>query len=186
MGCKIIGIEHTNGKICPKNILPHLKVMGDQHSAQPKVISITQPTELGTVYLPEEIKTLAELAHKHNMYLHIDGARLSNACVKLGKSFKEMTADCDIDILSFGGTKNGMMIGESVIFFNQKLSIDFQYVRKNMLQLYSKMRFIACQFEAFLSNDLWKLNAIHANIMAQKLENLLNQMPIIKITAPPY
>lgn len=184
LACKIIGVPHRNGKISPKDIFSSLGAIGDVHSAQPKVISITQPTEVGTVYSIEEIKAIADLAHKYNMYLHMDGSRLSNAAVALGKSFKEMTIDCGVDVLSFGGTKNGMMLGESVVFFNKNIAPDFKYIRKNMLQLYSKMRFVSCQFEAFLSNDVWKKNALHANDMAKKLEKKLKNIPEVKIIEP--
>ena len=169
-GCKLIPIVPTSdGKLTVEQIQPYLKGFGVEHHAQPRVISITQPTELGTVYTPEEIRRLADLAHDRGLLLHMDGARLSNAAASLGTSLKAITGDVGVDVLSFGGTKNGMMFGEAVVFFDRRLSEDFMYFRKQGMQLGSKMRFIAAQFEALLSNDLWLRNARHANEMAQLL-----------------
>jgi threonine aldolase len=181
-GCKLITIPTKDGKMNPKQIKPLLHSIGNEHHSQPKVISITQSTELGTVYSIAEIKNLAKFAHKNNMFLHIDGARISNAVATLNTDFKRMITDTDIDVLSFGGTKNGMMFGEAVIFFNKKLSKDFKYIRKQGMQLSSKMRFISAQFLALLSNDLWLKNAQHSNKMAKLLEKELKKIPRIKIT----
>jgi len=149
---------------------------GFEHHSQPGIISISQTTEMGTVYTPAEIKVLSDFAHSYNMKLHMDGARISNAAASLGLSFKEFTADAGVDVLSFGGTKNGMMYGEAVVFFDSALAVDFKYRRKQGMQLASKMRFISAQFIAFLENDLWKTNALHANQMAeilfQKVKNI--------------
>jgi threonine aldolase len=183
-GCKLITVPNHNGKIYPKEIEPSLACIGDEHFAQPKIISISQSTEYGTLYTPSEIKELADFAHKYDMYLHVDGARISNAAVALNASFKEMTTDAGVDILSFGGTKNGMMIGEAVVFLNKSLAKDFKYIRKNSMQLYSKMRFVAVQFEAFLSNDLWKRNAEHSNEMTTQLYEAIKDIPNIDITMP--
>ena len=150
--------------------------------AQPRVVSITQPTELGTIYSIKEIKGLANFIHKNNMLLHVDGARLCNAAVSLNKNLKEITENIGVDVLSFGGTKNGMMFGEAVIFFNKNLSKNFKFVRKQGMQLASKMRFISCQFESYLSNDLWYKNALHANKMAKLLYDKIKDIPKIKIT----
>ena len=122
-GCKLITIPTSDGKLTIDKIKPHLVGFGDPHRAQPKVISITQPTELGTVYTPEEIKELSDFAHKNGLLVHIDGARLCNAAASLNVGMKNITGDVGVDILSFGGTKNGMMLGESVIFFNKKWTI---------------------------------------------------------------
>ncbi|HJX71530.1 MAG TPA: low specificity L-threonine aldolase [Bacteroidales bacterium] len=168
-GCKLIPVETKNGKLTPVSVARHLHGFGFEHHSQPKVISISQSSELGTVYTPEEIRELADFAHKYNMLLHMDGARLSNAAVSLGLDFKSVTSDAGVDVLSFGGTKNGMLFGESVIFFNKGLSENFKYIRKQAMQLASKMRFVSVQFEAYLSNDLWKRNASHSNKMAQML-----------------
>jgi threonine aldolase len=139
---------------------------------------------MGTVYQPEEIRKLAELAHKNNMLLHMDGARIANAAVSLGLEFKEFTKDCCVDILSFGGTKNGMMMGEAVLFFNPELTPLTKYIRKQSMQLYSKMRFVGAQFIAYFENDLWKDTATHANKMAKLLELEVAKIPEIKLTQP--
>lgn len=181
-GCKLITILANNGKLTVDQIEPYVVGFGDPHVAQPKVISITQPTELGTIYTPKEIKELSDFAHKNGMLIHMDGARLCNAAASLNVRMKEITKDAGVDILSFGGTKNGMMLGEAVVFFNKKLSKDFVYIRKQGMQLASKMRFISAQFEVFLSNDLWLKNAKHANKMTQLLYKELKDVPQIKIT----
>jgi threonine aldolase len=183
-GCKLVPVATTNGKLTPELILPKLTGFDFQHHSQPKVISITQVTELGTLYTPDEIKALAEIAHKYNMYLHLDGARLANAAVALNMNFHEFTIDCGVDILSFGGTKNGMMMGEAVLFFNPELTKQTKYIRKQNTQLYSKMRYISTQFIAYFKNDLWKANATHANNMAKLLASEISQIPEIKITQP--
>ncbi len=180
--CKLIGIPTVNGKIHPDQIVEKIQRVGDQHHPQVKVISISQSTEYGTVYSVEEIKALSAIAKKHTLYLHIDGSRISNAAVSLNKDFRAFTCDAGVDVLSFGGTKNGMMFGEAVLIFNPDLAKDFSYRRKQGMQLHSKMRFISAQFEALLSNDLWKRNAMHANAMAKKLEKGLRAIPQITIT----
>ena len=181
-GCKLLTIPTADGKITIEAIKRHLHGIGDQHHVQPKVISISQSTEMGTVYSPQEIKTIANYAHENQMLLHLDGARLSNAAASLEVDLKTLTADVGVDVLSFGGTKNGMMYGESVVFFDRTLSESFRYIRKQGMQLASKMRFIAAQFEALLSNDLWRENAQHANRMAELLAQELERIPQIKIT----
>ena len=181
-GCKLTTIPTSDGKLTADLIKPYLLGFGDEHMAQPKVVSITQPTELGTIYTPREIRVIADFVHKNNMLLHMDGARLSNAAASLNMSMKEITKDAGVDILSFGGTKNGMMFGEAVVFFDKKLSEDFEYIRKQGMQLASKMRFISSQFETFLSNDLWLENAQHANQMAQLLYKNVKNIPGVKIS----
>ncbi len=183
-GCKLIPVEPENGKITPERISPHLKGFDFEHHAQPKVISISQVTEMGTVYQPHEIVALADLAHKNNMFLHMDGARIANAAVALNMDFREFTKDCGVDILSFGGTKNGMMIGEAVLFFNPELTKLTKYFRKQSMQLYSKMRFVGAQFLAYFEDDLWKQNAEHSNKMAKLLEAEVTIIPSIKLTQP--
>lgn len=182
MGCKLIGISTTNGKILPHQIEEKIQRMGDQHHPQAKVISISQSTEYGTVYTIDEIKRISEVAKKHNLYLHMDGARISNAAVSLHTDFKSFTKDAGVDVLSFGGTKNGMMFGEAVVIFNPELAREFHYLRKQGMQLHSKMRFISAQFEALLSNDLWKKNAMYSNAMAKKLEAGLRSIKGVTIT----
>ncbi len=181
-GCKVIPITSTDGKITPELILPHLHGFGFEHHSQPKMISITQCTELGTVYTPEEVKAICDLAHANNMYVHMDGARLANAVVSLDVDVKEFTTHAGVDVLSFGGTKNGMMLGEAVIFFNPDLSKEAKYIRKQSMQLCSKMRYIGAQFDAMLTNDLWLKTARHANKMAKLLEKEVRKIAQIKIT----
>ena len=183
-GCKLIPIPTENGKITPEQIRKHLHGFDFEHHSQPKAISITQPTEPGTVYTIEEIKEITKLAHEFGMFVHMDGARISNAAVALNADFRDFTVDAGIDVLSFGGTKNGMMFGEALIFFDKKLSEDFKYYRKQGMQLFSKMRFIAAQFEEFLSGDLWRKNAEHSNKMAKILETEVRKIPQIQITQP--
>ncbi len=181
-GCKLLPVETPDGKLTPDLAAKHMHGFGFEHHAQPRVISITQSTEMGTVYTIEEIRKLAGYAHSHGLLLHMDGARISNAAVSLNRSFREFTVDAGVDILSFGGTKNGMMYGEAVLFFNNAAGEDFKYRRKQGMQLASKMRFISAQFLGFLENDLWKKNAEHANQMARLLEEKVREIPGITIT----
>jgi len=168
-GCKLLPLHTTDGKINVNDIRSQMYGIGFEHHSQPKIVSLTQSTELGTVYTVDEIKKIADYAHKNNMLVHMDGARIANAAVHLGLNFREFTIDAGVDILSFGGTKNGMMYGEAVIFFQPDLAENFKYIRKQGMQLASKMRFIAAQFEAYLTDKLWYENAKHANDMAQLL-----------------
>ena len=181
-GFKLLAVETPDGKLTVDLIQKHMKGFDFEHHSQPKIISITQTTELGTVYTVDEIKHLSDFAHKHNMYLHMDGARIANAAVALNMEFKDFTKDVGVDILSFGGTKNGMMYGEAIIFLNKELGQDFKYVRKQGMQLASKMRFISAQFERYLSDNLWYNNAKHANEMAQLLASKIKNIPQIQIT----
>jgi len=183
-GCKLLTVPSVHGKITPEGIQQHLHGFGFEHHAQPNVISITQATELGTVYAPEEIKALADLAHKHNMYLHVDGARIANASASLGVSFKEMITDTGVDILSFGGTKNGLMYGEAIVFLKEGLDQNFKYFRKQGMQLASKMRYIAAQFLAYFEDGLWLRSASHANRMAQLLAHEVSSVKGVRITQP--
>ena len=181
-GIKLVQIKSSNGKLTPEIIRPHLEVIGNEHHAQPKLISITQSTEIGTVYTTKELLNITSFAHNNGLYVHMDGARLANAAVHLNCSLKEITSDVDIDVLSFGGTKNGMMMGEAVIIFNKDFVDDFKYIRKQSMQLFSKMRYISAQFNAYFENDLWLQNALHANKMAQYLsDKLKNFSPDIKV-----
>jgi threonine aldolase len=183
-GCKLLPVETKNGKLTPDSIEHHLKGFDFEHHSQPKVISISQVTEMGTVYMPNEIIALADLAHKNNMFLHMDGARIANAAVSLSMDFSTFTKNCGVDILSFGGTKNGMMMGEAVLFFNPDLTDMTKYIRKQSMQLFSKMRYVGAQFNAYFENDLWKQNASHSNKMAKLLETEIEKIPEIEITQP--
>jgi threonine aldolase len=180
-GCKLIPLPQQDGKITVELVRHAYHGIGDQHHVQARVISITQSTEMGTVYQPEEIRVLAQFAHEHEMFLHMDGARIANAAASLGQTLRQATRELGVDVLSFGGTKNGIMGGEAVVFFNRELSPDFLYLRKQGMQLASKMRFIAAQFEALLSNDLWRRSAEHANRMARLLEAELRRIPNVKV-----
>jgi threonine aldolase len=180
-GCKLIPLPQQAGKITLESVRHAYHGIGDEHHAQPRVISITQATEMGTVYQPEEIQELARFAHEHDMFLHMDGARLANAAVSLGQSLRQATRDLGVDVLSFGGTKNGILGGEAVVFFHPEQSQDFLYLRKQSMQLASKMRYIAAQFEALLTNDLWKRGAEHANRMARVLEKEISRIAGVRV-----
>jgi len=184
IGCRLLTVETPDGKLTPELVKTQLHGFGFEHHSQPKVVSITQPTELGTLYSIEEIKALADFAHSYNMYLHIDGARLANAAVALNTSFSAMTTDLGVDAVSFGGTKNGLMMGEAVLLLNPELAPDFKYRRKQAMQLCSKMRFIAAQFEAYFENELWKRNATHSNRMAQLLYNKVKDVDGVEVVYP--
>jgi len=180
-GCKLIPLHTADGKLTVEMVQHAYHGIGDEHHVQPKVISITQSTEMGTVYQPEEIRALAHFAHERNMYLHLDGARIANAAASLGQTLRQATRDLGVDVLSFGGTKNGIMGGEAVVFFKPELAADFLFLRKQAMQLASKMRFISVQLEALFSHDLWLTNSQHSNRMAKLLENEVSQIPGVKI-----
>jgi threonine aldolase len=182
LGCKLLTIPTRNGKIYPEEIEDSIIRVGDQHHPQAKVISISQTTEYATVYTVEEVRAISAITKKYNLFLHMDGSRISNAAVALGKSFRDFSVDAGVDVLSFGGTKNGLMFGEAVLVFNPALAVSMPYVRKQAMQLHSKMRFISAQFNALISNDLWSKNAHHANQLAKRLERGLRQFSAIQIT----
>jgi threonine aldolase len=181
-GCKLLPVETVKGKIFPESIKKYLHGFDFEHHSQPKVISISQVTELGTIYSLEEIKAITSLAHEYGLFVHMDGARLANAAVALNMPFRTFTVDAGVDALSFGGTKNGMMMGEAVLFFNPELTKNTKYIRKQSMQLYSKMRFVSAQFLAYFENDLWKRNAAHSNNMARLLETEVKKITAIQLT----
>lgn len=181
-GCRICAIPTPDGKLSPELIEPFLVGFNDQHHSQPGAIYISECSELGTIYTVNEIKAIATLAHHHGMKVHMDGARISNACAALHTSLKALTVDAGIDTLTFGGTKNGLMYGECVIIFDKEAAIGASYVRKQTTQLASKLRFISCQFTTYLKNGLWLTNAQHANAMARELHDELNQFYDIQFT----
>jgi len=183
-GCKLIQLPSKDGKVYPADVKKELKNFGFQHHSQVKVLSISQPTELGTLYTPGEIKDLADLMHSHNCYLHVDGSRISNASAALGLPIKSFTADLGVDALSFGGTKNGLLMGEAVVFFSKGVADNFPYIRKQNAQLYSKTRFVAAQFIAYLKDDLNIRLASHSNNMARYLESRLEGIDKIQISRP--
>lgn len=182
IGCKLLPIASPTGKITVPGIREHLRYIGNEHHVQPRAISVTQATEYGTVYTPQEIRAIADFAHTHSLLLHMDGARIFNAAASLGVPLKAITGGAGVDALSFGGTKNGLVAGEAVVFFKQTLADDFEFKRMQGMQLASKMRFIAAQFNALLSNDLWKRNATHSNRMAQLLAGELAGIKGVAIT----
>jgi len=180
-GCQLIALPARDGKLTVDMVKHVYHGIGDQHHVQPKVISITQATEMGTVYKPREIRDLARFAHEHDMFLHMDGARLANAAVSQERTLREATRDLGVDVLSFGGTKNGCIGAEAVVFFNTGHCQNFLYFRKQGMQLASKMRFISAQFEALLSGNLWHKNAEHANAMAKLLAQEVSRIRKVKI-----
>lgn len=183
-GCKLIPLAAPLGKLDVETVAHAYHGIGDQHHAQPKVVSITQSTEMGTVYQPAQVEALARFAHERKMFLHMDGARISNAAAAQGLTLRQATRDLGVDVLSFGGTKNGLMGVEAVVFFRPELAEEFLYVRKQGMQLASKMRFMSAQMEALLTNDLWRRNAEHANRMARLLEQDVKQIKGVKIVYP--
>ncbi len=181
-GLKLWTVPTPDGKLTPELIDVHAFDFGFVHRAQPAVVSITQSTEYGTVYTVEEIRAITEHAHKLGLKVHLDGARISNAAVSLGKSFREFTVDAGLDAISFGATKNGALGAEAVITFNPNVAKAMPYVRKSAMQLSSKMRFISAQLLALLENDLWKINATNANEMAKRLENGIKD--VVEVSKP--
>ncbi len=181
-GCKLLTVNTPDGKLTVDMIQSQMQGIGFEHHVQPRVISITQSTEMGTLYSIEEIREITSWAHENDMVVHMDGARISNAAVSLDVGFYEMTGGAGVDLLSFGGTKNGMMYGEAVLFFDPELARDFKYRRKQGMQLSSKMRYMAAQFNAYLEDDLWKKNATHANRMARLLYEAVRDIPGVKVT----
>jgi threonine aldolase len=183
-GVKLLVAESIDGKLTPERAERVITRVGDEHAAQARVISISQSTELGTVYAVEEVKALTEMAHARGLFLHMDGARLSNAAAALGVSLRAITADAGVDALSFGGTKNGLLGAEAVVFLEPRLAEGFDYLRKQSMQLASKMRFLAAQFEALLTGDLWHSLAAHANAMAARLARKVEEIPGVQLTRP--
>ncbi|QDK37635.1 low specificity L-threonine aldolase [Bdellovibrio sp. NC01] len=184
-GCKLIPVPSTNGKLSVAELEKYFIRRGDQHYSQAQVLSITQPTELGTTYSVEELTALITWAKDKKLFVHIDGSRLANAACFLKKSFKEITTDLGVDVVSFGGTKNGLLMGEAVIFLNKALAQDFKYIRKQSSQLPSKSRFIACQFISYFKNDLWKSIADNSLKRAQELYTLVEGIPGVKLREKP-
>jgi threonine aldolase len=183
-GIKLLAAPNADGKLTPELIEPLITRVGDEHAVQPRLISITQSTELGTVYTPDEIREIAILAHRHGIVLHVDGARLANAAAALGVPLRAITTDVGVDLLSFGGTKNGLMLGEAIVALDPALADGLLYLRKQTLQLASKMRFLAAQFDALLTDELWLRSATHANAMARRLAGAVAELPGVQLTRP--
>jgi threonine aldolase len=183
-GCKLLPVPTADGKLRPDDLPSLLLSRGDEHRAQPRVVSIAQATELGTVYRPAELRALTDAAHANDLLVHMDGARLSNAAASLGLSLREITSDAGVDLVSFGGTKAGLLGAEAVLFLNGLEFPEFKYLRKQGTHLASKMRFLAVQFEALLKDQLWRRSASHANTMARRLAEKLWGLERVRISQP--
>jgi threonine aldolase len=183
-GVKLLTVHAPDGKLTPELAARRVERIGDQHAVQRRLLSISNAAELGTVYTPDETRALADFAHRHSMLLHLDGARLANAAAALDLPLRALATDAGVDVLSFGGTKNGLLLGDAVVFIDPELADGFLYVRKQSLQLASKMRFIAAQLDALLRDDLWLRNASHANEMAGRLAHAVKGVSGVRITQP--
>jgi threonine aldolase len=183
-GIKLLAVATPDGKLTPELIRPKLVRFGDEHAVQPRVLSITQSTEMGTVYSLAEVRALADLAHEQGLLLHVDGARLANAAASLGVPLRALTTDAGVDALSFGGTKNGLLAGEAIVLLRPGLGDAMAFLRKQSMQLASKMRFLAAQFDALLDGDRWLEPARHANAMATRLARALEETGGVTITQP--
>ena len=184
-GTKLIAVPTPDGKLRPEQLEPYVHWLGDEHHPQVKVVSITQSTETGALYSPDEIAAIADAAHRHGMLVHVDGARIANAVAALGGDLRATTIDAGVDVLSFGGTKNGMMYGEAVVFCRPELADNARAVRKQLAQLPSKARYISAQLLALLQDDLWIDLATHANDMAALLATKIAEVPRVKLSRRP-
>ena len=185
-GAKLVTLNGIDGKITPKELSESIGGIGVVHHTQPSVVSITQLCETGEAYQLDEIKEISDTAHKHNLKMHMDGARFANALVSLGVTPAEMTWKSGIDVLSFGATKNGCMAAEAIIFFKPELVGNLSFLMKRAGHLLSKMRFVSAQLDAYISNDVWLKNAKHANKMGKKLSEGLNANPKIELAYPTH
>jgi len=181
-GASLKEIDTPDGKLTPELVRPHLHGLGFEHHSQPRVIAISQTTELGTAYTTDEVRALADLAHAHGMILFVDGTRIANACAQLNVSLREMTIDCGVDLFTLGGTKNGLMFGEVLVPLREELAQHIRYYRKQTTQLYSKMRYIAAQFIPYLREGLWLENARRSNAAAQMLYDEMRGVKGLEIT----
>ncbi|HEX2315081.1 MAG TPA: low specificity L-threonine aldolase [Thermomonospora sp.] len=183
-GLKLLPVPTPDGRLTPELIDREAWGWGDEHRAQPKVVSITQSTELGTLYTAEEIAAICAHAHERGMLVHVDGSRLANAAAALGLPLRAFTTDAGVDVLSFGGTKNGLLLGEAVVVLNPDAVHGPVFLRKAAMQLSSKMRFVSAQFLALLDGDLWLRNAAHSNAMARRLADAVRAVPGVEIMRP--
>src|SRR3954447_13496045 len=183
-GVKLMAVETSDGKLTPGDVAARVGRLGDQHAAQPRVVSVANSTELGTVYSAAELRALADVAHEHGLLLHVDGARLANAAVALGVGLGDITTAVGADVVSFGGTKAGLLAAEAVVFLREDLGEGFQYLRKQHAQLVSKMRFVSAQLHALLGTDLWRQSAEHANAMARRLAAGVADVEELRLTQP--
>lgn len=184
VGCKVVQVPAPGGKLSVESLRPHIAHRGDVHRAQPRVLSISQSTEWGTVYRLEEVRALAEFAHAEGMLLHLDGARLANAAAALDLPLEAFGREAGVDLLSFGGTKAGLLFGEAVVAWDRAVAERLPFARKQATQLPSKLRFVAAQFEALLEGDLWLRAARHANRMAARLAARLERLPGVALEHP--
>ncbi|HMH59181.1 MAG TPA: beta-eliminating lyase-related protein, partial [Galbitalea sp.] len=174
-GLKLLTVDSPDGKLTPALIETQAWGWGDEHRAQPAVVSITQTTELGTLYSVAEVRAIADYVHARGMVLHMDGARVSNAAAALGVPLRDFTVDAGVDILTFGGTKNGMLYGEAIVLLDPSKSDGLIFLRKLNMQLSSKMRFVSAQLLALLGDDLYLRSASHSNAMAARLRSSLEK-----------
>jgi threonine aldolase len=184
-GFKLLPIATPDGKLTPDLVAPKLVRFGDEHAVQPRVVTITQSTELGTLYTPAEIRALADQAHTHDLFLHVDGARLANAAVALDCDLAAITTDAGVDLLSFGATKNGALFAEAVVLLHEDNGESAKFKRKQSMQLASKGRFLAAQLEALLTDDVWRRPAANANAMAQRLADAVRGIDGVTLTQEP-
>jgi threonine aldolase len=184
-GAKLIDVPSSDGKLHPDAITDILRPARGEHNVNPRVLAISQVTELGTIYTVDEVAELAQLAHANGLLLYVDGARIASAAVALRRSLRELTIDVGVDALTFGGTKNGTLYGEAVILLRPELAARARFARKQAGQLASKMRFVAAQFDALLTDDLWLTNAAHANHMATKLGDRVSEVPHVDLQRAP-
>lgn len=183
-GCKLVDVPAPDGKLTPELLRGMVVGIGDQHHVQARIVSISQSTELGTVYTAPELRALAKAAHEAGLLVHLDGARLVNAAAALGAGLRELTTGCGIDVLTFGGTKNGLLGAEAVVFLKAELAERYLFVRKQGMQLASKMRFVSAQLLRLLEDDLWRETAGHANAMALRLAEGLGAVPGVRLAYP--
>jgi len=183
-GCKLVDVPAADGKLTPEQLADAVVGIGDQHHVQARVVSISQSTELGTVYTAAEIGALADAAHHSGLLLHVDGARLANAAVSLGAGLREITTDAGVDVLTLGGTKSGLLGGEAVLFLRPGLAAAYPFVRKQGTQLASKMRFVSAQLLCLFGGDLWRETAGHANAMARRLAAGIDGVPGLRLAYP--
>lgn len=184
-GCKVLPVFSSDGKLHVEDLRPFTLGGRDEHHVQPRALSISQSTEFGTLYTPDELRELCSFAHAQGWLVHMDGARIANAAAALGLGLRECTRDLGVDVLSFGGTKNGLLLGEAIVFFESRMHADMaRFARKQGMQLASKMRYIAAQFIALLENERWHAYAAHANAMARRLAERVSTIPGVRITRP--
>ena len=186
VGCKLLAVPHLGGKVTPAEVVKKLKTERafGKHSTSPRVLSITQPTEVGTVYSLEELKSLSKLCKEEGLLFHMDGSRLYNAAVSLNVDLHEIVQAASLDLLSLGGTKNGLMGAEALLIFNPKLQEGSDFLQKQTLQLLSKMRYLSAQYIPFFQNELWRSLAGQANLKAQEIAGIIKTIPQLSLSYP--